>query len=391
MHIGIVGARLAGSYAALLLAELGHAVVLFDDSVGREKPCGGGVTAKALRTMKWFRHHRLPHNEIHYLRMRTASGETATLPLRNPIHIFSRSSLDSALRDAAIRAGADFHEERALGFERDGDGWAVLTPTGTHNVDFLVGADGATSSVRPRVTTRFEGTDLSLALGYYVPGLFHPDTVVAAFQEHGFPGYLWSFPRVDHSSVGILRRLPGTRSDVLRQRVEDFIEMEYPGSSQGRRFYAARIPCLSRKSLATQKTAGKRWALLGDAAGFADAVTAEGIYYALRSAELLAGCFRIGDPAAFDTVWREDFGRDLLRSAGWRDRFYAGTLLFKAFVARAVQLTRLSETVGRLTDDVIAGLMDYAGLRRNLVLRSPQILVETVLRHLRLRVHALTS
>ena len=391
MRIGIVGARLAGSYSALLLAEAGHEVVLFDDTIEREKPCGGGVTAKALRTMEWFKHHPLPHNEIRYLRMRTASGEAATLPLRNPIRIFSRASLDSALRDAAARAGAEFHEERVTGFETDGAGWVVTTPTCTRSVDFLIGADGATSSVRPKVTSRFEATDLSLALGYYVPGLFHPDTVVAAFQEHGFPGYLWSFPRVDHSSVGILRRLPGTRSDVLRRRVEEFIDREYPGTGQARRFYAARIPCLSRKSLAGQKTSGTRWALLGDAAGFADAVTAEGIFYALRSAELLAGCFKSGEPAAFDRAWREDFGRDLMRSAGWRDRFFAGTLLFKAFVSRAVQLTRLSGTVGRLTDDVIAGLMDYAGLRRNLLLRSPQILVETILRRFQMRLDAQAS
>jgi hypothetical protein len=80
-----------------------------------------------------------------------------------------------------------------------------------------------------------------------------------------------------------------------------------------------------------------------------------------------------------------------MRSAGWRDRFFAGTLLFKAFVSRAVQLTRLSGTVGRLTDDVIAGLMDYAGLRRNLLLRSPQILVETILRRFQMRLDAQAS
>ena len=39
MKIGIIGARLAGSYAGLLLSRMGHEVLLFDDCVEKEKPC----------------------------------------------------------------------------------------------------------------------------------------------------------------------------------------------------------------------------------------------------------------------------------------------------------------------------------------------------------------
>lgn len=51
MKIGIVGARVAGSYAGLLFSRLGHETILFDDAVEKEKPCGGGITAKGLRKM----------------------------------------------------------------------------------------------------------------------------------------------------------------------------------------------------------------------------------------------------------------------------------------------------------------------------------------------------
>jgi len=107
MKIGIVGARLAGSYAALILARRGHEVLLMDPTVG-EKACGGGITAKALATMPWFRDRALPYREISAVELATPDGCTATVPLSRPIHIYSRATLDTALRSAAIRAGACF-------------------------------------------------------------------------------------------------------------------------------------------------------------------------------------------------------------------------------------------------------------------------------------------
>ena len=48
MRIGIIGAGPAGAMAAVRLARAGAAVSLFDPSHPREKPCGGGLTGRAL-------------------------------------------------------------------------------------------------------------------------------------------------------------------------------------------------------------------------------------------------------------------------------------------------------------------------------------------------------
>jgi flavin-dependent dehydrogenase len=380
MRIAIVGARLAGSYAGLLLARLGHEVLLFDPNTDGEKPCGGGVTAKALRKMPWFRRWSLPHNRIDRLRLTTTDGCSSEIRLRDPLFIYSRATLDSSLRDEAVRAGARLVPERAVRFSRNGGNWVVKTAATEYEAGFLVGADGAGSSVRAATAAKYASVDLSLALGYYIPGLYHPDTIMASFQEGGFQGYLWSFPRVDHSSVGILCWLPAARSAELRRRVLAFIQQHYPQACAESRFYAARIPCLSRQTLLRQRVCGENWALLGDAAGFADAITAEGIYFALRSAELFSESMRCGEPQSYESSWRRDFGIDLLKAAQWRDRFYGGTLLFQAFTKRSVQLIRSSPTVRRLTDAVISGYRGYRDLRRQLMLQSPRILIET-LRH----------
>jgi flavin-dependent dehydrogenase len=378
MRIGVIGARLAGSYASLLLSKIGHEVLLFDDSTEKEKPCGGGVTAKALRGIQWFRENPLPHTEIKIVRMSTNSGNRGELFLRNPIHIFSRSVLDSKLREAAIRAGSRFTPQRAVRLTAREGGWIVSTRQNDYPVDYLVGADGATSSVRSQLVGKYAAADLSLALGYYLPGEYHHNSILISFQECGFLGYIWSFPRTDHSSVGILQWLPETNARELRRRVLQFIAQHYPAAEKNLHFYAARIPCLSRRTLLQQKICGSNWALLGDAAGFTDPITAEGIHYALRSAELLATAFQQEDPAKFQELCRSDFGTDLLRAAGWRDRFYAGTLLFQAFTRRAVQIAHCSKTAQLLTDLTISGYYTYERLRRQLILNMPRILSETI-------------
>ncbi len=374
MRIGVIGARLAGSYLGLLLANLGHDVLLFDDSTEGEKPCGGGVTSKAIDTIHWFSEHNLPHTTIATLRFITLDGRTSEMNLHSPFQIFTRGVLDMALRADAVAAGCRFITHRAARFAERASHWNIHAADAVHTVDFLVGADGARGTVRPAVASRFEAADLSLALGYYVPGFHHRNSVVTAFQEPGFQGYLWSFPRVDHSSVGILRWLPEARATDLRQRVSAFIGRHYHTAADDRRFYAALIPCLSASRLIRQRVCGTTWALVGDAAGFADAITGEGIYYALRSAELLAKAMSVGDPRAYEQYWREEFGRDLVRAAELRRSFYRSRPSGRSLAERVVHLTGSSPKAANLAEKVISGKSSYDRLLWNLLLWSPQVL-----------------
>ena len=376
MRFGIIGSRLAGAYLGLLLRQAGHEVLLFDNSAGREKPCGGGVTPKALRTIPWLADRRLPHTVVDTLRLLTRRGEGADMRLVNPIHVFSRSTLDAALREDAIAAGARFFPLRASRFTAENRKWTIFAEGSAFEVDFIAGADGATSSVRAAVASRYAVSDLSLALGYYLPGIHHQNSVIAAFQEPGFQGYLWSFPRVDHSSVGIMRWLPHAEATDLRERVARFIDSHVPGPLSAKTFYAATIPSLSVASLRAQRVCGPGWALLGDAAGFADAITGEGIFYALRSAELLAQAIKAGRPADYEQAWRRDFGRDLLRAASLRERFYGSGRRGGSAVERAVRLTGRSRTVAQLADALISGDVSYDRFLTMLLVKSPWIFRE---------------
>lgn len=378
MRVGVIGARVAGCYAGMLISRLGHEVLLLDDSMEREKPCGGGITFKALRRTKWFEECTLRSTEITRIRLYTHDRYGATLPLRHPIHLFSRQSLDASLRRSAEAAGARLRAERALGFARNGNGWAIKTPTDVIEVDYLVGADGAHSIVRASLIGKHKAADLSLALGYSLPGVSEPGTLRVSFQESGFRGYIWSFPHLDRSLVGVLRWLPEAHGADLRKRVEEFIAEHHPEAGADRTFYAARIPSLSRRSLLSQRVCGESWALLGDAAGFADSITAEGIYYALRSAELLAESFARKDPMRYESAWRSDFKAGLESAAAWRDRFYGSMILSQTFTRRALQCVRYSGAIQAQLDDLICGGLSYRSLFRSLLFRSPYILLEVI-------------
>jgi flavin-dependent dehydrogenase len=106
--------------------------------------------------------------------------------------------------------------------------------------------------------------------------------------------------------------------------------------------------------------------LLGDAAGFADPVTGEGIYYALRSAELLAQARLSGDLRSYEQLWRADFGAELRRAAQMRRRFY-GNFWGAPFTERMIEFARGHRGVKRVLGDLVAGEQGYTDLKKKLV------------------------
>ncbi len=129
--------------------------------------------------------------------------------------------------------------------------------------------------------------------------------------------------------------------------------------------YAARIPGLAVKTWDTRRAAGEGWALLGDAAGFADPVTGEGIYYALRSAELFAESYMDGRPLDYERRWQEDFGRELRRASEMRRRFY-GNFWGAPFTERMIELAGAHRGIKRVLTELVAGDQGYVDLKRKL-------------------------
>lgn len=133
--------------------------------------------------------------------------------------------------------------------------------------------------------------------------------------------------------------------------------------------YAARIPGLAPETWDARRVCGESWALLGDAAGFADPVTGEGIYYALRSAEIFAESFLEGRIIDYGERCRADFGRELRRAAQMRRRFY-GRFFGAPFTNRMIDLARLHPGIRRTLRELVAGDQRYVTLKRTLARRA---------------------
>lgn len=383
----VIGAGPAGSFAAELLAKGGAKVALFDGRPeGEPKACGGGVTAKALNA--WPHLLNAVGRTITELDLYSPSSKRLHLALDEPFAIYSRIAFDGYLRDRARDAGAHVVSEKisARKTKRTAGGWCVGELTGS----FLIGADGANSGIAKMLAGPLQPSDMEVAFGYRAPLPANSVAPTAVAFLPGWVGYAWAFPRPDHISFGIATTQDAFEHEPLDDLLWQFM-IGYYEQCEGRTVkfwnnetntperkrieehlrttaerYAARIPGLAPKTWDTRRVSGDDWALLGDAAGFADPVTGEGIYYALRSAEIFAEAYLSGLPQSYEQRWREDFGAELRRAAQMRRRFY-GNFWGAPFTERMIEIARGHRGVKRVLGDLVAGEQGYVDLKKKLV------------------------
>src|ERR1051325_9319073 len=111
MNIAVVGAGPAGTWASVLLARRGHSVTLLDPQAPWEKPCGGGVTAKAISSFGIFESD-LPRNNIERVTIYFADKNSVTVAPQKPVAVLSRRELGTYLLDAAGTAGVSIVKSR---------------------------------------------------------------------------------------------------------------------------------------------------------------------------------------------------------------------------------------------------------------------------------------
>lgn len=396
----IVGAGPAGSFAAERLARAGVNVALFDGRPpGEPKACGGGVTSKALKA--WPHLLDAVGRTIDELDMYSPSGKHLHMKLDEPFAVYSRIAFDTFLRERARNAGAVVIADKVSGrgFKRVDDDWIVKTQSGAEfTCQFLIGADGANSAIAKKLAGPLPPAEMEVAFGYRAPLPESNDaaTVVAFLPK--WVGYAWAFPRIDHVSFGIATTQDAFDHEALDKLLWEFMVSYYasyrmPSRRDSNRFktapmkiwksagaandsvcaelrksaerYAARIPGLEPRTWDTRKACGDGWALLGDAAGFADPVTGEGIYYALRSAELFADLYLKQKPEEYETLWRKDFGGELKRASQMRRRFY-GNFWGAPFTERMIDFAKGHRGIRRVLGQLVAGDQGYVNLKKKL-------------------------
>jgi flavin-dependent dehydrogenase len=222
MNVAVVGAGPGGSQLARRLAEGGARVTLFDASHPREKPCGGGLTGKALRALPGEpAADPLPVRPVDSCLFEAGDGAAALVSMEEPIGVASRRALDAWLLRRATEAGARHVAERVASVSAG----EVRTTTGrAEPFDVVVGADGATSLVRRTFLGPLPKERLMMAAGFFTRGT---SPMLVRFTPP-LAGYLWLFPRPDHVGIGICAPLGKVPTRELTQRLEREVARDFP-------------------------------------------------------------------------------------------------------------------------------------------------------------------
>jgi geranylgeranyl reductase family protein len=365
----IAGAGPAGSIAARDLARAGARVALVDRSHPREKPCGGGVTGRALELIGVG--PAAAGGQVIDAVTFEAGGRNARVPLPDGdyLRVFPRELFDTALVQQAVDAGATLIRSRVTNFVRTRDRWDVSAGGEPISAPWLLGADGPAGVVRKQVFRPFERRQLSIAAGSYVDGVDTREIVIGFVDEPS--GYLWSFPRAGHLAVGTCAQATDTTVTEMHDITDRWLAryaLNFSGParrsfSEGGRRYSWPIPSLESRDVDAEQPAGDGWMLLGDAAGLVDPITREGIFFALRSGMLAAAAIRAAAPQrAYAAAVRDELHDELRRAARLKAGFYR-----PRFTRLLIEALNQSEPIREVMLNLVAGRQPYRGLKRRLL------------------------
>jgi geranylgeranyl diphosphate/geranylgeranyl-bacteriochlorophyllide a reductase len=360
-EIAIIGGGPSGAMCGEQLARSGHSVHLFDEHLAWEKPCGGGLTHKAVECFPFLLDNPYPKKLVRSIELISSTEQSVTLDMSHPIVIYSRTVLNGMLLNRAADAGCKVQRSHVMSVDTSADKPRYCVDGEWRSADFLVLAGGARSRLQPE-TRPLERDELEMTQGYFVPQTC--DAITVKFLPQ-FEGYIWSFPRCDHLSVGICGSMSAHTSTELRSHLQGFVDKKQI-PTDGAQFYSHVLPSPRERTFSERTVLGKNWAMIGDAAAWVDPLTGEGLFYAMRSGELLGRALAEGCPEKYPARVKAAFSAELEFAARIVRRFYRGSFLGTAVTTRMVQFLRRSPVFRQLMGDVFSGTQDYTSLKRRL-------------------------
>ena len=299
MDVLVVGAGPAGSVTALRLARSGARVLLVDKArFPRDKPCGGGLTGRALKHLPCDVGPVVEH-VVDRMVVRAGYGGKVARSSPDPLIMMTqRRRLDLHLAEQAADAGADFRDGTQVDELEIGDRGVSARVDGSKvRAAYLVGADGANG-----VVARHAGLGGGIVHGVALEGDVRWETLprepydATAWVELGVVsgGYGWVFPKGDHANLGVggwMSEGPLLRTHLDRLAQAHGVEPSALESVRGHR--------LPMRELGAPAARG-RVLLVGDAAGLVDPLSGDGMYEAFVSAKLAAEAVLAGRPEEYE-------------------------------------------------------------------------------------------
>jgi len=392
----VAGTGPAGSTAALRLARAGMRVLVLErDPLPRQKPCGGGISTRVLSRFPWLppalpRISSLPVSSLY---LEGPSGGVFRMQSKGPaVILIRRVEYDYLLASLAREAGAEIVAPAAVAqASQDAAGVTLRTRDGREfRAPLVIAADGVNSVIARRlgINPGWPRAKLALDMMEETPdATLRPaerDTLSVFYGYGGAHGYAYIFPKRAHLNVGIGYLLPYFKEqvdvapyDLQRAFVGDLLARGLVSGESRREHFT---PFLIPIGGPLKTTAQGRVLLAGDAGGFVNGFSAEGIYYAMVTGELAAEAVlaaRTGetiDPArarrAYVRAWRRELGAEL------RDSVLIQKYLLHnpERMDRVVRGANARPEFSAILVDYASGRLSYHAARRRLLWHFPRLL-----------------
>jgi geranylgeranyl reductase family protein len=389
----VIGAGPSGATAAKLLGEAGVETLLIDKSAfPRDKPCGGGISARALARFPYLKDAlaSIPTSWVKKVHFESPSGFVVDYRSPDPLYLMiRRCDFDNLLFSLARP-----HVEIATGLVRKiafhAEHVTVSTDLHEYQARIVIGCDGANSIVARAsgLRTGSVQSDYAIDMMEETPeqelNTAERDRMYIYYRIRSHYGYGYVFPKSSHLNVGVgfkldyyLSHLRGEHYAHHQAFVDDLKSKGLlTGDSNRANFRAFPLPI----SGPLARTYADRVLLAGDAGGFVNALTAEGIYYAMVSGEIAAR-------AAMDAIRSENFSSGQLRSyeRAWKreigDELGHSVRLQKLLLADPTRVDRMVRAASRhsVLADLLAryatGALSHVQFKRSLLRRALPVYV----------------
>lgn len=295
----VIGAGPAGASAAWRLADGGASTLLLEQqTLPRYKACGGGVPARTLQLLDDLDISAVSEGHVDTIDVSRFGQHQFRKTSDRPLAwMVMRDRFDQFLTERAAASGAQVRDATAVQSIAPAEScYEIETPTGIVRARHVVAADGATGPTArwlqiPSAVTRSAAYEVEVA----APPRALDHWRRTANVDIGYRpwGYGWVFPKAGALSIGVVTSPKHGRG--IRKHTDRYLSRL--GLAEASVLNVRGHPIRYRRST-HEPVAAERALLLGDAAGLADEFTAEGIAYAVHSANLAAVAVLADDRSA---------------------------------------------------------------------------------------------
>jgi geranylgeranyl reductase family protein len=389
----VVGAGPAGSTAAKLLGEAGLSTLLLDKSAfPRDKPCGGGISARVIQRFPYLKAAlpSIPVNWVNKVYLESPAGFAVDYRSDVPLYLMIRRCEFDNLLFSLARQHVEFQAPALVRMVvPGGDGVAVTAEVDGEPRDYqcklVLGCDGANSIVARGSGLRTGSVQADYAIDmmeetpYEELNLPERDRMYVYYRIRSHYGYGYVFPKAGHVNLGVgfkldyyLSKLRGEHYAHHSSFVEGLASKQLiAGRSNRANFRAFPLPI----SGPLRRTSSDRVLVSGDAGGFVNALTAEGIYYAMVSGEhaartaiaaVKANDFTSRTLARYEQSWKQEIGVELEKSVAFQKLLLGDANRIDRVIKAAARNPVLADLLARYA----TGSLPHDQFRRALIRRA---------------------